>query len=44
VKEHKKAITDIKVDKKGVMMVSIGGHEMIFWNLTTMKSLYHYRF
>jgi WD40 repeat protein len=25
VKEHKKAVTDIRVDGKGVMMVSVGG-------------------
>lgn len=26
IKEHKKAITDIKIDKKGLMMVSVAGH------------------
>jgi len=44
VKEHKKSISDIRIDSKGVMMVSVGGREMIFWNIASMNSLYHYRY
>lgn len=32
------------MDKKGVMMVSVAGREMIFWNLSSFKSLYHFRY
>lgn len=44
LREHKKAVKDIKIDAKGLMLVSIAGKEMIFWNINTLKSLYHYKF
>lgn len=44
LREHKKGITDIKIDKKGMMMVSVAAREMIFWNINNLKSLYHFRF
>jgi WD40 repeat protein len=37
-------VTDIKIGKNGMMMVSVAGREMIFWNISNLKSLYHFRF
>ena len=44
VRDHKKAVSDIQIDKQGLMMVSVAGKEMIFWNTANCKSMYHYRY
>lgn len=44
VREHKKGVVDMKVDAKGLLMVSVGGREMVFWNLKNFTSMYHFRF
>ena len=44
VRDHKKSVSDVKVHAKGKLLVTVAGKEMIFWNLTAMKPLYHYRY
>jgi WD40 repeat protein len=44
IREHKKGVSDIKRDAKGVLLVSVAGREMIFWNIANLSALYHYKF
>ncbi len=34
----------MKMDSKGLLLVSVASREMIFWNIANLTSLYHYKF
>ena len=44
LKEHKKGVSDLKVDAKGLLLISAAGREVVFWNIHSQTSLYHYKF